>query len=137
EMKALTLACLILFAASGCDDEGPPARTLYPLTDPQPQPRAQAAADARLVERLATATCDREQSCGTIGPGAYFETREQCLRSVRDQSGATFNATACPAGIDLKAFESCLASLEATQCAQPGDAITRAARCPASEMCLK
>ena len=43
----------------------------------------------------------------------------------------------CPGGIDLKAVETCLASLEANQCAQPGDAITRAARCPPSDLCMK
>ncbi|HEY3819627.1 MAG TPA: DUF6184 family natural product biosynthesis lipoprotein [Polyangiaceae bacterium] len=136
-MRALTSACLVLALATGCDDEGPHPRTPYPLTDPQPQPNAQAAADARVVERLAAATCDREESCGTIGPGAYFETREVCMKSVRGKLGASLGATLCPAGIDLKAVESCLASLEANQCAQPGDAITRAARCPPSDLCMK
>jgi hypothetical protein len=136
-MKVLTAACIVLAVTAGCDDEGPQPRTPYPLTDPQPQPRAQAAADGRIVERIAEATCDREQSCGTIGPGAYFETRDLCLKSVREKTSGTLNAVQCPGGIDLKAFQSCLTSLEASQCAQPGDAITRAARCPPADLCLK
>jgi hypothetical protein len=136
-MKAFTFACLVLAVASGCDDEGPQPRTPYPLTDPQPQPHGQAAADARIVERIANATCDREQSCGTIGPGAYFETRDLCLKSVREKTGLALNAVACPAGIDLKAFQSCITSLEASQCAQPGDEITRAARCPPADLCMR
>ncbi len=136
-MKALTVACILLAVSSACDDEGPHPRTPYPLTDPQPQPNAQAAAITRVIERIAEGTCDREQSCGTIGPGAYFATREDCMRSVRDKTSQTLSASMCPGGIDLKAVESCLSSLEANQCAQPGDAITRAARCPPADLCLK
>jgi hypothetical protein len=136
-MKLLTATCLLLAVSSACDDGGLHPQTPYPLTDPQPQPHAQAAADARLVERIASATCDREQSCGTIGPGAYFPSREECMRTVRDKTSATLNASQCPNGIDLKALEACLTSLEANQCAQPGDAITRAARCPAESLCMK
>jgi hypothetical protein len=136
-MKALSAACLLLALASACDDEGPHPKTPYPLTDPQPQPHAQSAADVRVVERIASATCDREQSCGTIGPGAYFETRELCMTTVRDKTNKALNASQCPGGIDLKAYESCLTSLEASQCAQPGDEITRAARCPTSDLCMK
>src|ERR1700679_384690 len=63
EMKLLTAACVLVALASACDDEGPHPRTPYPLTDPQPQPHAQAAADFRVIERIASATCDREESC--------------------------------------------------------------------------
>jgi hypothetical protein len=136
-MKRLLFACLVLAVTSACEDEGPQPRTPYPLTDPQPQPHAQAAADTRIAERIATATCDREQSCGTIGPGAYFETRELCMASVRDKTNATLNVSQCPSGIDLKAFEACLTAFQASQCTQPGDAITRAARCSTSDLCMK
>ncbi|MGD0526416.1 MAG: DUF6184 family natural product biosynthesis lipoprotein [Polyangiaceae bacterium] len=136
-MKLLTAACLLLVTAA-CEQEGPPPpRTPYPLTDPQPQPNAQAAADFRVIEHIASATCDREQSCGTIGPGGYFESREQCMKTMRDKLDATLGVSQCPAGLDLKAVEACLSSLEANQCAQPGDAITRAARCPPAELCMK
>ncbi len=136
-MKTLTVACSLFGLSSAWDDEGPHPRTPYPLTDPQPQPNAQAAAITRVIEHIAEGTCDREQSCGTIGPGAYFATREDCMKSVRDKNSQTLSASMCPAGIDLKAVESCLSSLEANQCAQPGDAITRAARCPPSDLCLR
>jgi len=136
-MRSLSVACLLLAVASGCADEGPHPRTPYPLTDPQPQPNAQAAADVRVVERIVAATCDREQSCGTIGPGAYFETRDLCMSSVRDKTSQALNASQCPGGIDVRAVQSCLTSLEASQCAQPGDAITRAARCPPADLCMK
>ena len=136
-MKALLAACLLLCVSAGCDNGGIHPQTPYPLTDPQPQPHAQAAADARIVERIAGATCDREQSCGTIGPGAYFSSREECMRTIRDKTTATLNAFECPHGIDLGAFETCLSSLDANQCAQPGDAITRSARCPTESLCMK
>jgi hypothetical protein len=136
-MKFLTAACLLALVTAACEDEGPHPRTPYPLTDPQPQPRAQAAADFRVIERIANATCDREQSCGTIGPGGYFESREQCMKTMRDKLDVTLGVAQCPSGLDLKAVESCLASLEANECAQPGDAITRAARCPPADLCMR
>ena len=136
-MRSLSVACLVIVVVTGCADEGPQPRTPYPLTDPQPQAHAQSAADGRVIERIVAATCDREQSCGTIGPGAYFGTRDECTRVVRDKTRTSLNASQCPGGIDLRALESCLSSLEATECAQPGDVITRAARCPTADLCMK
>jgi hypothetical protein len=136
-MKTLTVACLALVVISGCEDEGPHPRMPYPLTDPQPQPNAQAAAMTRVIETIAGGTCDREQSCGTIGPGAYFGTRDDCMTAVRDKTSKAISPSMCPGGIDLKSVEKCLASLEANQCVGPGDAITRAARCAPDDLCMK
>jgi hypothetical protein len=136
-MRPTSLACLLLAFTGGCDDEGPPPVAPAPLTDPQPQPRAQAAADERVIERIADATCDREQSCNTIGPGAYFASREECMNTVREKTRQTLSPTQCPGGILQKALDNCLASLVANQCAQPGDEITRAAQCPARLLCIK
>jgi hypothetical protein len=136
-MKSLLLACLAIALATGCEDEKVGPRVPAPLTDPQPQPNAQAAADNRVIEKIAAATCDREQSCGTIGPSAYFPTREECLRTVREKNQKTLNPSQCPNGIEQKAVDACLASLDANQCAQPGDSIDRAARCPPKDLCIK
>jgi hypothetical protein len=136
-MRLILAACLAIAFATGCEDEKVGPRVPAPLTDPQPQPNAQGAADNRVIEKIATATCDREQSCGTIGPGAYFATREDCLRAVREKSQKTYNPSQCPGGIEQKALEDCLASLDANQCAQPGDSIDRAARCPPKDLCIK
>jgi hypothetical protein len=137
-MKIPGLACLLLVAVSGgCDDERPAPQTPAPLTDPQPQPNAQAAADGRVVERISAATCDREASCGTIGPGADFKSREECMDVMREKTTRELNAVACPRGIDQKALDDCLASLVANQCAQPSDQINRSARCPARSLCLR
>jgi hypothetical protein len=56
---------------------------------------------------------------------------------VRDKYSKALNASQCPGGINLKTLESCLASLEASECTQPGDAITRGARCPPADLCMK
>jgi hypothetical protein len=136
-MRSPPLALLLVAFAGGCDDERPAPVTPTPLTDPQPQPLAQAAADTRVVERIAGATCDREQSCGTIGPGAYFASREECMRTLRDKTSESLNPSRCPGGINQRQLDVCLASLDANQCAQPGEAITRAAQCPARALCIK
>ncbi len=56
---------------------------------------------------------------------------------VRDKTNRTLNAVECPAGINLPALQSCLSSLEASECVQPGDVITRAARCHTTDLCMK
>jgi len=136
-MKTACLACVLVALSLGCEEEVPPARTPAPLTDPQPQPNAQAAADARFVEKIATGTCDREASCGTIGPGATFATRDDCMKTAREKYAKELNPVQCPAGIEVKALEDCLRSLEANQCSQTGDVITRSARCPTKALCMK
>jgi hypothetical protein len=136
-MKTASPVLLVAAFAAGCDADLPAPVTPAPLTDPQPQPNAQAAADTRVIERMAGATCEREDSCHTIGPGAYFASREECMRTMREKTRQTLNPSQCPGGIDQKALEDCLASLDASHCTQPGDEITRSAQCSAHSLCIK
>ena len=136
-MKPASLALLVVAFAAGCDADLPAPVTPAPLTDPQPQPNAQAAADTRVIERIAAATCEREESCHTIGPGASFANREACMGAVREKTRQTLNPAQSPGGIDQKALEDCLGSLDANHCTQPGDEITRAAQCSAHSLCIK
>ena len=137
-MKQSSLLLLVVpLLALGCEETTPVAREPVPGTDHAPISATTVAPDMGVIEHIAGATCDREQSCGTIGPGGYFSTRVQCMQSMRDKLGPKLSFSQCPAGLDRAVVDSCVESLRSTQCTQPGDAITRSARCSESDMCMK
>jgi hypothetical protein len=144
-MKRTALLCLLApslvaglaLAALGCEETTPVAREPVPGTNRAPMPGVGVAPDLGVIEHIAEATCDREQSCGTIGPGSYFASRDACMQSMRDKLGPKLSFSQCPDGLDRAAVDSCVESLRSTQCTQPGDSITRSARCSESDMCMK
>ncbi|MGH7294594.1 MAG: DUF6184 family natural product biosynthesis lipoprotein [Polyangiaceae bacterium] len=133
---ALLLLAFPLLAL-GCEETTPAARQPVPGTDHAPLAGPSASPDMGVIDHLSEATCDREQTCGTIGPGADFASREQCLRSMRDKLGPKLSFSQCPGGIDRAAVDTCVTSLRATECTQPGDTITRSARCATADLCMK
>jgi hypothetical protein len=134
---SLLLVALLSTALLACENENPPPRTPVPGTDQPDLPYGSPNDDVKVVDRLANVVCDREQSCGTIGPGAYFKGRDECLETVRAKLSKQLNHDQCPAGIDKDALASCISSYQATECAAGSDAITRSARCPLSDLCMK
>jgi hypothetical protein len=136
-MNRALAALLLAVLASACADESPGAKAPIPGTDRADQGPDGATVDARLVQRLAESTCEREQSCGTIGPGAYFKTHEECIGSMHTKLDPELNPSMCPRGIERGAFEECVSSLRSTECTQPSDEITRSARCSPSDLCMK
>jgi hypothetical protein len=137
-MRSVVAACLLALPLIACAEEGaavvrsPVDGTAGALEGP-----ARAQGHEQVVQRIAEATCERERSCGTIGPGAYFSSREQCLESVAQKYRPQLDPGQCPQGIDRRELDSCLESLEAGQCANPSDQITRSARCSASDLCIR
>jgi hypothetical protein len=136
-MNRALAVILLAVVAPACEEESPGAKGPIPGTDRADQGPDGTTVDARLVQRLAEATCEREQSCGTIGPGAYFKSREDCIGSMHTKLDPELNPSMCPRGIDRGAFEGCISSLRSNECTQPSDQITRAARCSPSDLCMK
>jgi hypothetical protein len=135
--SASAILALPLLLGLGCAEEGAGGRPAVSGTDPAWSPEVRARAWQEALGRIEDATCDREQSCGTIGPGGTFHSREECIEAARAKTERGVSEVQCPGGVDRAAFQRCLDSLEAGQCAQPGDAITRSARCDAADLCLK
>jgi Family of unknown function (DUF6184) len=136
-MKQLFLAFAAALFASACADDVPESRTPIPGTDRSDHAADGTGVDTRLVDRISEATCEREQSCGTIGPGGYFASRDQCLETMRNQLGPKLNPGECPRGVDQALFNRCIDSIRSTECTQPSDQITRSARCSTSDLCMK
>jgi hypothetical protein len=136
-MRSTSAVLGLTLTILGCAEEGAGARAPVSGTDPTWPPAVRDPAWEEALGKIANATCDREQSCGTIGPGAYFKTREECLTTARAKTVRGVSQVDCPGGIDRAAFQRCLDSLEAGQCASASDAITRTARCDASDLCIR
>jgi hypothetical protein len=132
--RPLLLAAATAGLATACASGGTPAVVIE--TAPTTPVELRAAGWERTLQRIADATCDREQSCGTIGPGAFFKSREDCLGVIRARTEKGVNQGACPGGVSTAGLHACFASLEAGACTQPGDAITRAAHCEAEDLCV-
>jgi hypothetical protein len=129
------LAAGITGLAAGCAEGG--TQSVVIETAPTTPAELRAQGWESTLARIANATCDREQSCGTIGPGAFFKSREECFALFRERTAKGVNQGACPGGISSAGLRQCLASLDASECSQPGDAITRSAKCDAADLCVR
>jgi hypothetical protein len=135
--RASTVLPLAIVTSLGCAEGSGAVRPPLSGTDVASPPEVRDPAWAEALGGIADATCDREQSCGTIGPGGYFHSREECMATVRAKTERGVSAAQCHGGVDRDAYQRCLDSLEAGECDRPGDAITRAARCDAADLCIR
>jgi len=128
------LAAVLAGLAAGCAEGG--TRNVVIETAPTTPAELRAQGWEKTTARIANATCDREQSCGTIGPGAFFKSREECFALFHDRTAKGVNQGACPGGVSSAGLDACLSSLAASECSQPGDAITRTAKCDPVDLCV-
>jgi hypothetical protein len=94
--------------------------------------------DTNVVEELAIARCDREQSCNNVGvPHAKYASRNVCLAAMRGDMAPSLNGYDCPGGIDQKSLDRCLNAIHDEGCGRPLDTLSRFERCRSSNLCLK
>jgi Family of unknown function (DUF6184) len=124
-------------ALAGCMQEGAAAPSVVPDTAPGGSPEAREHAVAGVLDRIVKASCDREQSCSTIGPGATFGSLQECQNTFHAKYAKELSVGNCPGGIDDGGLKDCLTSLDAGQCSGPEDSITRSATCSTKSICIK
>ncbi len=130
---AVVPALFALLAACVEHSNVPVAGTAVSQASAEDRARAWDAVVARIVD----ATCEREQSCGSVGPGAYFHSRAECAESIRVRTLRGLNPQSCPGGVDHGVLDECIESLRAGECGAAGDTVVRASRCDASDLCLR
>jgi hypothetical protein len=119
--------------------------TSSPAAPPASQPlgatNAQAVGapvDPGVVDRLASARCDREQACDNVGDGKRYASRHVCMEQQKGSIANDLNSYQCPRGIDGPAVQECLSAIAGEECgAHPVEAITRIDRCRNATMCMK
>jgi hypothetical protein len=93
------------------------------------------AANDPSIQRLATARCDREQTCNNIGVDKKWATRDACMSDLSEDLVDELNMDECPGGIVQKELDECLAEIKNESCNNPIDKIERFAACRESDLC--
>ncbi len=125
----------LLAACAGSNQE-----TAARGTSAEPQTgvtNAQNGADSAVVDRLATARCDREQTCNNIGAAAKYASRDVCMNQMRGSLANDLNGYNCPRGIDRAQLDSCMSSIKSEECSHPLDTLSRIDKCRTTALCMK
>lgn len=79
--------------------------------------------------------CNWYQSCGEIGPGKTFETRDDCEVETANSFNSLWNSAACDQ-IERDELEVCLKAIDITQCNNALDFLnTVFNKCGVSQVC--
>jgi hypothetical protein len=89
------------------------------------------------AQSLATARCDREETCKNVGSGRTYASRNACMDELRDKTRSELNASDCPGGVDNGQLEKCLSEIRGEKCGNVLDTITRLAACRTSALCVQ
>ena len=136
-LSGLVLAAAGVLCACGGATSQTPAATGSASRTPVGVANAQKV-DSNIVERLAAARCDREQSCNNVGvPHAKYASRGACLAAMRGDMAPDLNGYDCPGGIDQAGLDRCMAAIHDEGCGHPLDTLSRFDRCRTSSLCLK
>lgn len=93
--------------------------------------------DKVVVEKLAAARCDQEETCKNVGPKLKFASREVCLQQLNGSIGNDLNAYDCPRGLDSGALQRCISAIHDEACETPFDTLSRFAKCRTEAICMK
>lgn len=130
-MGALAVTGL-LFACGGANQDNVAA---------SPEPRSGVASaqasDKAVVDRLATARCEREATCKNVGPDQKYVSRDVCMDQMRGSLANDLNAYNCPRGIDDVALDHCMTAIRNEECGHPIDSLTRVDKCRTGALCMK
>ncbi|HLK36842.1 MAG TPA: DUF6184 family natural product biosynthesis lipoprotein [Polyangiaceae bacterium] len=139
--SALIFASAAVFAA--CDHTTPTSSTPDTYATRQgvannqsPSTRG-SQADARVVDQLTTARCDRENTCNNVGDGRKYASRQVCIDQMRGSVANDLNPYKCPRGIDRANLDACLTAIQSEECGHPLDTLSRIDKCRAGALCLE
>jgi len=88
-------------------------------------------------DKATTATCDRYQSCGLIGPDANdaYTSYESCTTIWKGMWETRFPAATCT-GINQDGLAVCLSAIGATACDSIIDFVLTLAKCEEIDVCM-
>ena len=98
------------------------------------QPRSD---DEEVIDRLASARCYRARVCSEVGQGRRYGPMNACLEHMRGSIVDDYAATACSAGIDMRALDECLNAIDSEGCGDGVAILNRTRRCRFDVLCVK
>jgi hypothetical protein len=137
------LAVALATIALGACEVSPKDHVTSPsssLVSPKPAigggPRlARQVSGAVAMSILADARCDREVTCGHIGPAYKFASREQCVAAIQHDKSGDFTERSCPDGVSESALADCVAAIREEECG--GQSAKRENACLAEKFCAR
>jgi len=84
---------------------------------------------------IAQARCARESRCNNVGEGRRYMNDQACRTVVLNDFSRDLNPTECNAGIDRGELNECMRDIQAEDCNNPLDTISRVAACRTSDLC--
>jgi hypothetical protein len=84
------------------------------------------------IDRVTTERCNRELSCGNVGPGRTWETMLGCRRDVGEDTKTHLKADGCGA-VDFYDLAVCTDAIRNTQCMSEG--LPKLAACDGTKLC--
>lgn len=136
----LAFVCLSGCAALACDHGSTPAARAAnepagPNVSTPPMTAASGTHSAR--EQIASARCEREQTCGNIGENKSYSSSQDCLARIRADWKDDLNARECPGGVNNHELSECLAQIRAEACGNPFDTLARITECTQRQICIE
>jgi hypothetical protein len=90
-----------------------------------------------VVERIASAQCDLEESCEHIGEGKAWPTHASCMAEIRERIRSEAEEAQCAEGFDTTAVGNCVATIRTASCQPPSkEAPTRRSECELAASCF-
>jgi len=90
------------------------------------------------IAQLSAARCDREQTCGHIGPGGRFASFDTCDASMRQKFSNELDAYNCPGGLERSSVGQCTSVIRAEQCGDhPVETLARFEKCRSDSLCME
>jgi hypothetical protein len=84
------------------------------------------------IDRVTTERCNRELSCGNVGPGRTWEKMSGCRDDVRVDTKSYLKADGC-GGVDFYDLAVCTDAIRNTQCMSEG--LPKLAACDGAKLC--
>jgi hypothetical protein len=123
-----------------CCASSPPVPTPQPVvpgTREEGVTNLQPVDDSHVIDRIASARCERSKTCDHIGNGAPYRDWDDCMNQMRTLVSAKINEVRCPGGIGEVGLSRCVHSLHVGECDSPGQVYPTVSHCKIDEMCLK
>jgi hypothetical protein len=131
-LSTLAVSSFVLVACAHDNAVDQPATTSATYQSPAV---AAAPVSPRAVEEIASARCDREQTCNNIGADKTYATRDVCVGKLRADNQNDLTNASCPNGLSRPGLDKCLADIRGERCDHPLDTLARLNACTRSSIC--
>jgi hypothetical protein len=85
--------------------------------------------------RIVGARCEREATCGNVGPGKRYPARTDCTREMSAKTFGELEPSDCPSGFDSKHLDDCMTAIGTESCATSLDPVSTISACNKSGLC--